>query len=97
MDNEKDKTERLALVGFICGLVSIFILPLAFGSAAIVFGIITTGRAEKDSRAYTYARTGIVLGIVGLVLWVVALFTMSYLSIDLNGMLGISSPEPSAF
>lgn len=97
MDNESRNNERLALAAFVCGIVSIFIFPLAFGSAGIIFGIMAQDRVERDTRAYQYARMGILLGIVGLALWVLALFMANYLSFDMNSFFGGTAPQPSAF
>ena len=97
MDEQNDRNEKLGLVAMICGIVSIFIFPLAFGAAAIIFGINVTGREEEGTRAYQNARLGIILGIVGLALWIISLIMFNYLSIDLTSMMGGSGSQPSAF
>lgn len=96
-DNDTNaNNEKLALASLICGLVSIFIFPLAFGSAGIIFGIMVQDRVEKDSRAYQNARFGIIFGIIGLVFWVISLVMMNYVGFDANSFLGQSQPQ-SAF
>jgi hypothetical protein len=97
MDEQGNRNEKLGLVAMICGIVSIFIFPLAFGAAAIIFGVQVTGREEEGTRAYQNAKLGIVLGIVGLVLWMVSLVMFNYLNIDLGSMFSGSAQQPSAF
>ena len=98
MDNGTNtSSEKLAVAALVCGITSIFIFPLAFGSAGIIFGILVQDRVEKDSRAYQNARLGIVFGIIGLSLWVFTLLTMNYLNIDVNSLFGGSPQEPLAF
>jgi hypothetical protein len=97
-ENETNSTnEKLAIAALVCGITSIFIFPLAFGSAGIIFGIMVQDRVEKDSRAYQNARLGIVLGIVGLVLWVSTLAMMNLTGLDVNSFLGGQSQPQSAF
>ena len=97
MDGNKNNTNssnsKLALASFICGLISIFIFPLAFGGAAIIFGIMVKDRVERDSRDYQNARLGIVFGIIGIVFWVITLMTMNYLNFDLNSLMGNGQPQ----
>lgn len=97
MDEQDNRNEKLGLVAMICGIVSIFIFPLAFGAAAIIFGVNVTGREEKGTRAYQNAQLGIILGIVGLVLWLVSLVMFNYLNLDINSLFGGSAPQQSAF
>ena len=96
-NNTNSNNEKLGVAALVCGVVSIFIFPLAFGGAAIVFGIMVQDRAEKDTRAYQNARLGIVFGIIGIVFWLVSLATMNLIGFDLNSMLGLSPQEQSAF
>ncbi|MDO4532556.1 MAG: DUF4190 domain-containing protein [Coriobacteriia bacterium] len=96
MDNGTNtSSEKLALAALICGITSIFIFPLAFGSAGIIFGILVQDRVEKDSRAYQNARLGILFGIIGLALWVFTLATMNYLNVDLNSFFGTPQKPPA--
>ena len=89
--------DKLALASLVCGITSIFIFPLAFGTAAIIFGLITQDRVERDSREWQNARLGIIFGIIGLVLWVVALAAYNYIGFDMNSLGGGTSQQPSAF
>jgi uncharacterized membrane protein HdeD (DUF308 family) len=92
------KLERLGLASLICGLVSIFIFPLAFGSAAIVMGYLVMQRIEdRESRAYGNARIGIIAGIIGIVLWIITLVAMGYLGGDMGNLFGGTPKPESAF
>ena len=93
-DNNDDKLATAALV---CGLVSIFIFPLAFGAAAIIFGLIVQDRVEdQEVKAYQTARLGIIFGVIGIVFWIVSLFALNYIGIDMNSLMGTQEPQ-SAF
>lgn len=100
MDNNQNNS-RLATVALVCGITSIFILPILFGGAAIIFGSIVRSRAEKGTRVYQNANLGILFGVLGLVFWVLALIASSYLQIDMGTFLGgtstLSSQSQSAF
>ena len=96
-NNTNSSNEKLALAAFICGLISIFIFPLAFGSAGIIFGIMAQDRVEKDSRAYQNARLGIIFGIIGIAFWIITLLAFNYLNADMTSLLGGSAQQPSAF
>lgn len=63
----------LSVASFICGIVSIFILPYLFGIASVILGII--GLAKQEDKK-TYSIIGIILGILG-VLW--AIYSTSFL------------------
>jgi uncharacterized membrane protein HdeD (DUF308 family) len=87
----------LSVVSLICGLISIFVFPMAFGGAAIIMGVMVMQRVDdKESREYGNARIGIIAGIVGIVLWIVTLFTMGYMGIDTGNLFGGQTPQ-SAF
>lgn len=86
--NDNAKNDNLALAALICGIVSIFILPIALGSAAVIFGFIARSRAEKGTRTYQNANLGILFGALGLLLWVFALLAAGYLGIDMGTLLG---------
>ena len=80
--------ESLGIVSLVCGLVSIFLFPLAFGGTAIIVGYLVMGRNESDTRAYGNARIGMIAGIVGIVLWVATLASMGMMGIDVNSLFG---------
>lgn len=95
-NNDSNNDGKLSIAALVCGIVSIFIFPLAFGAAAIIFGVVVQGRVEKDSREYQYARLGIVLGIVGLVFWVISLAALNYLGFNANSLFGGTvEPQPA--
>ena len=96
-NNTNSNNEKLAIAALVCGITSIFIFPLAFGSAGIIFGIMVQDRVEQDSRAYQNARLGIVLGIIGIALWVGTLAMMNFTGLDVNAFLGGQAPQQSAF
>ncbi len=96
-NNTNANNDKLALAALVCGLTSIFIFPLAFGSAAIIFGVMVQDRVDRDSREYENARLGIIFGIIGLVFWIVTLFAMNYLGFDANTFFSESGQPQSAF
>lgn len=93
----KENIEGLAVAAMVCGLVSILVFPLLFGVVGIGLGLwVTNNLEDKESRAYSNARIGIIAGIVGLALWIITLALMGMLGIDTSALLG--SPQgPSAF
>ncbi|MBE6470843.1 MAG: DUF4190 domain-containing protein [Coriobacteriaceae bacterium] len=94
---DNGNNEKLAIAALVCGITSIFIFPLAFGAAGIIFGLMAQDRADKESRAYQNAHLGIVFGIIGLVFWIVTLFAMNYLGFDANSLISGGSQGESAF
>ena len=95
-NNTNSNNEKLSIAALVCGLTSIFIFPLAFGAAGIIFGLMVQDRVEKDTREYQNARLGIVFGILGLVFWIVSLVTLNYLGFDANSFFGGSAQPQSA-
>lgn len=55
----------LSMASFVCGIVSIFILPFIFGIVAVILGIIGIAKPEEKK---VFAISGIIIGILG-VLW----------------------------
>ena len=93
-----ERNERAALIAMICGLVSIFIFPILFGTLGIVLGYTVMSRIDdKESHAYSTARIGLIAGVVGLALWVVTLASMGFLGIDQGVLAGNPGETPSAF
>ena len=89
--------DRLANVSLVCGIVSIFIFPMAFGGAAIIMGILVMERVEtKDCRAYSNARLGIIFGIIGLALWLLMLAALNFAGFDMNSLVNLSGESTQA-
>jgi hypothetical protein len=64
------QTEGFAIGGFVSGLAGLFVLPLLFGTVAIVFGAISLSRIKKNPSKYKgkgLAIASIIVGIVGIV------------------------------
>lgn len=93
--NNGQRNESVALASFICGIVSLFIFPLAFGGAAIIFGLLVQGRLDEDSRALQNARLGIIFGIVGLVLWIASMAAMGLIGVDAGSFFGAPQEQPA--
>lgn len=79
--------ESLGIVALVCGLVSIFLFPIAFGGAAIIVGLMVMGRNDSTSRAYANARIGLIAGIIGIVLWIVTLVSLNMIGFDANSLI----------
>lgn len=58
----------VALAGFICSIVGLFILPLLLGIIALVLGIIGRNQDNISKKSKNQATTAIVLGIIDM-LW----------------------------
>lgn len=94
-----ENVEKVSIVALVCGLISIFIFPLLFGTAGIVLGYTVMSRVEdKTSRSYANGRIGLIAGIVGIALWFITLATMGLFGLNPNSLLGgAGSSGPSAF
>ena len=56
MDNGTNtSSEKLAIAALVCGITSIFIFPLAFGSAGIIFGILVESSGNYNLPLYMIA------------------------------------------
>ena len=67
---EEKKTDGLAVAGFICGLVSVFVAGIILGILGIIFSAIALGRIKNnpDTRSGRgLAIAGLILGIVGVI------------------------------
>lgn len=70
------KTEPLGLVGGIIGIVSLLVLPLFFGAAAIVFSAISLSKFSKNPELYKgkgWAIAGLILGVISVVYGIIVL------------------------
>ena len=65
---QKRKASLYFEIGFVCALVSIFVIPEIFGSAAIILGAYTwrLESSENKSRGLTLIIFGIVTMLVGI-------------------------------
>jgi hypothetical protein len=61
----RDMTRRFSILGFISAVLSLFIVPEVFGSAAIILGAYTWKR-EQGNRGITIVILGIICMIVGI-------------------------------
>ena len=66
---KKSPARPLAIVGIILGILSLFILPIVFGTLATILGVVALMRATKKERRICYL--AIAIGVIGLVLWAV--------------------------
>lgn len=73
----------LAIASMVCGIVSFFCFGLVLGLLAVIFG------AVAKSKGYTggMATAGVVLGVIGLALYVVALIACGGSYLELMNML----------
>ncbi len=60
-----NNNSTLSIASFVCGIVSIFILPFVFGIVAVILGIIGISKQEEKK---IFSIVGIITGIIG-VLW----------------------------
>lgn len=61
----------LSIIGIVCGVVAIIILPIVFGPAGLVLGFIARSKGERLSTvAIIVAAVGMVLGfLLGYLVW----------------------------
>lgn len=58
----------IALAGFICSIVGMFILPVVLGIIALILGIIGRNQDNISEKSRKQATTAIVLGIIDIIL-----------------------------
>ena len=79
----------LAILSLICGILGLFLIPIAGSIAAIVSGMIALNQykdaleTENNSNA-SMARAGLILGWIGLALWSVAVIGLLLFLIPVN-------------
>lgn len=69
LTNDAQTVQWGAIVGFVCGILSLFVSALIFGLLAIIFSGIALGAISKNSDRYAgrgLAIAGLVLGIIAL-------------------------------
>lgn len=65
--NNIDKKSPLALGGFICSIIGLFVFPYIFGIVAIVLGIIAICQENICKTSKKHAKTAIILGVIDIV------------------------------
>jgi hypothetical protein len=84
------KTSGLAIGALICGIAALCVpyAGLLIGIAAIILGVVARGKIKKDptQKGEGMALTGLILGIVGLVLWALVLIFFATLVASVLGM-----------
>lgn len=92
-------TDNLAVASLVCGICSILLLPIVLGPLAIIFGAVSSSRVPRESNSHKLAKAGLILGIIGLVLMVIAfILLLSFAGSDFSDYaLGYSSSSKSAF
>jgi hypothetical protein len=75
-DGDAPKTNGLALSGFICSLVGLFLFGFILGVLALIFSAIGLGKINKDTSKWKgkgMAIAGIIIGIIDIVAWLIIL------------------------
>lgn len=73
---DEPRTNGMALTGFICSLVGLFLFGLILGVLAIIFSAIGLGEINKDKTKWKgkgLAIAGLIIGIVDIVGWLIIL------------------------
>jgi len=73
---DEPKTNGMALTGFICSLVGLFLFGFILGVLAIIFSAIGLGKIKKDPTKWKgkgMAIAGLIIGIVDIVAWLIIL------------------------
>lgn len=58
----------IAIAGFICSIVGLFIFGLILGTLGIIFSAIGMSRASKTGKGFGLAIAGLIIGIIGVIL-----------------------------
>jgi hypothetical protein len=75
-NGDEPKTNGLALSGFICSLVGLFLFGFILGVLALIFSAIGLGKINKDTSKWKgkgMAIAGIIIGIIDIVAWLIIL------------------------
>ncbi len=73
---DDQRTNGMALAGFICSLAGLFIFGVVLGVLGIIFSAIGLGKIAKDSSRWKgkgMAIAGLVVGVVDIILWIILL------------------------
>jgi hypothetical protein len=73
---DDQKTNGLALAGFICSLAGLLIFGVVLGLLGIIFSAIGLGKIAKDSSRWKgkgMAIAGLIVGVIDIVVWIVLL------------------------
>jgi uncharacterized membrane protein len=66
--------DGMAVASLVLGIVSIILVPVISGILAVVFGHVSNGTARREGRRSSQqANWGLILGYLGLVLWVIVI------------------------
>ena len=57
----------MALIGFICSILGLLVLPYIFGAVSVVLGILALQQKNIDKRGKNQAITAVVLGVVDII------------------------------
>jgi hypothetical protein len=70
----KQKTNGLAIASLVCGIVAAMFASLLIGGLAVVFGAVARRKISRSNgglKGNGMALAGIILGAVGVILWLV--------------------------
>ena len=73
---EDQKTNGMALAGFICSLAGLLIFGVVLGLLGIIFSAIGLGKIAKDSSKWKgkgMAIAGLIVGVIDIVVWIILL------------------------
>ena len=67
----------MAVTGMVCGIVGLFVLGILLGPLAVIFGGIGLSRSKVSGTGRGQAITGIVLGVIDIVAYLVIVAVIS--------------------
>ena len=73
------KMDGLAIAGFVCGIISLFVFGIILGPLAVIFSALALKRIKRSEGARKgrgLAIAGLILGIVGIVGWFIAVLIL---------------------
>ncbi len=72
------KTNGLAVAGFVCSLVGLFVFPLILGILSVCFSVAGKRRIEAfNEKGKGLATAGLIIGIIDIIWWVCCLILAS--------------------
>lgn len=70
----QQKTNGLAIAGFVCSLVGLFVFPLILGILGVCFGGVGKKRIEAfNEKGNGFATASIIIGILDIIWWIICL------------------------